>query len=445
MKGIASIIEVVITGMILILAFYYFFPRYTIESNWGKVLLETRVMDVLNTIDRLELTETLARSDAEFGDFMGKVFHPVEAEVLVSWKDTRGLLNEVKVACYGCEQTDIDDLSSWLSGHSINGRTITFTITAFSDFNQIPDSNVLLIYDETLPLATVLDPNKNILKNYISLGKGLVEVGDVTNENQMGEVQSEIFGLAYDEANLGSIDYNIVLMPPEMSRVLGLYYYFYNIPLMSVVTEKNIVICDESLFGSGCDQDGLKGKFVLMGGQIGGSDEYSFWIYGTVVYFDTDADGDADSILSAGETFSLTTQLGYDEEFKLKAIDMNSINLVFIPDFRFDDMLKPDSHKVRQADDDDGKVFIKTDTDIPVVVANVTSGRTVWMPYLAKKEISDDEKLLLMSSLFWSAERSEVKGTIPSFSSGHRKSMIDVVGTDVLEIYTFSLGLGYPF
>ena len=91
MKGIMSIIEVMITGMILFVAFLHFFPQYTIRSKWDKTLLVVKVRDTLNTIDRMNNTYDFATSNVQFDNFMNRTFQPEKSgSVVVWWKDIVG-------------------------------------------------------------------------------------------------------------------------------------------------------------------------------------------------------------------------------------------------------------------------------------------------------------------------------------------------------------------
>lgn len=92
MKGVMSIIEVMITGIILFVAFFHFFPQYTIRSKWGGILLEVKVKDTLNTIDRLNKTYEFALDSDEFDRFMNATFLPEQAGgVVVWWREIKGL------------------------------------------------------------------------------------------------------------------------------------------------------------------------------------------------------------------------------------------------------------------------------------------------------------------------------------------------------------------
>jgi len=92
MKGLMSIIEVLITGMILFVAFLHFFPQYVIRTRWDGVLLHVKVTDTLNTIDRLNKTYDFATDPVGFEEFMNSTFFPeVTGGVIVWWKDVDGL------------------------------------------------------------------------------------------------------------------------------------------------------------------------------------------------------------------------------------------------------------------------------------------------------------------------------------------------------------------
>ena len=90
MKGIMSIIEVMITGIILFVALVHFFPQYCIRSDWSKAFLMQKVRDTLNTIDRLNKTYEFAKAGnkAEFEKFMNSTFKP---EALIWWREVRDL------------------------------------------------------------------------------------------------------------------------------------------------------------------------------------------------------------------------------------------------------------------------------------------------------------------------------------------------------------------
>ena len=76
MKGIINILEFLLTGAILILAFLHFFPQYSIKTEWSSTLLGLSVIDTLNTIERLNKTYDFATDSGEFQSFMNKIYSP---------------------------------------------------------------------------------------------------------------------------------------------------------------------------------------------------------------------------------------------------------------------------------------------------------------------------------------------------------------------------------
>ncbi|MBD3155939.1 MAG: hypothetical protein GF368_04780 [Candidatus Aenigmarchaeota archaeon] len=102
MKGVVSILELLITGIILILAFVHFFPQYTVRTNWSPALLDTIVTDSLSTIDNLDRTYDYAIDNCQgsgFETFMENTFSPDHSnEVYVWWKEVEDFndgMNEV--------------------------------------------------------------------------------------------------------------------------------------------------------------------------------------------------------------------------------------------------------------------------------------------------------------------------------------------------------------
>ncbi len=92
MKGIISILEVLLTALILILSFLHFFPQYVVKTNWKSALLETAVIDALNTVDRMNMTYEFAKNNTQFNQFINSVYSPkYTGTALVSWKNIEDL------------------------------------------------------------------------------------------------------------------------------------------------------------------------------------------------------------------------------------------------------------------------------------------------------------------------------------------------------------------
>jgi len=97
MKGIISILEVALTGMILILAFLYFFPKYSIKTGWDDVDLQTKVQDTLIVIDRLGKTHDFASGKSDLNSFMLKIFSIQHTHSPMVWWKTTDLSQEQSI------------------------------------------------------------------------------------------------------------------------------------------------------------------------------------------------------------------------------------------------------------------------------------------------------------------------------------------------------------
>ena len=99
MKGLINILELLLTGVILVLAFFHFFPQYSIRTNWSSVLLDLSTKDILNTIDRLNKTYDYSIATGvgnEFEVFMSEVSSPeYSGESYVWWKEIHNLPNGI--------------------------------------------------------------------------------------------------------------------------------------------------------------------------------------------------------------------------------------------------------------------------------------------------------------------------------------------------------------
>ncbi len=95
MKGIVSILELLITGVILLLAFTHFFPQYSIKTKWSSELLDISVKDTLTTTDRLNKTYDYATAScqgSDFETFMNNIFSAeYSSEPYIWWKEVSNI------------------------------------------------------------------------------------------------------------------------------------------------------------------------------------------------------------------------------------------------------------------------------------------------------------------------------------------------------------------
>ncbi len=128
MKGIISILEVLLTALILILAFLHFFPQYVVKTNWKSALLETSVIDTVNTIDRMNRTYEYATNSTAFNQFLSGVYSPqYTGTALVYWKVvndlSEGLNSTVPFFTKGYKETMVD-VANTTTGYKVYSFTL---------------------------------------------------------------------------------------------------------------------------------------------------------------------------------------------------------------------------------------------------------------------------------------------------------------------------------
>lgn len=115
------------------MAFLHFFPKYSIRSNWDRVLLLTKVKDTLNVIDNMNKTYEFATNSDKFNDFMENVFSSEEVGVIIWWKEINGLEIE--------DQPTIPHFSQAQKASIVDATDITFEDNFESgDFSKWTDA-----------------------------------------------------------------------------------------------------------------------------------------------------------------------------------------------------------------------------------------------------------------------------------------------------------------
>ncbi len=225
-------------------------------------------------------------------------------------------------------------------------------------------------------------------------------------------------------------------------------------------------------------------------------DNYTFWICnGKQIYFDTDNNGQANFLKSEGETFQIANPYHIEFQsltdpwvFKINYLENNMVWISFLPppnsDYQFHDFLayksgctvtvRPTGTVGRGSHQKQpqgwcrggkewagyfsiapaaGEVFrsliianISTDANesLPAVVLNgTTKSRIAWSANFSSAGVGDDERLLIVSLIFWAANDRSTNSIVGK--TGQQISYIDATEYDMYEIYKFILGLGFPF
>ncbi len=426
MKGIISIVELVIVALVLFTAFGILFPGTNYTNRWQEVEIVLKSRDLLIALDKTGDMYKKSFSSEEISEFIASVFPERD---LFSWIEADGALKSRIVVACDCTEAQTNDLIKWVGNTKINGRTIALDFVPLANFNNIPNSDVMLIFG-----YRDLTAYKQNLKDYLNKGSGIVEIVDLDSSAKIDSVQSEIFGLKWVETASDTFDTAKFSRKPTDSKdvIYFPYKHFYHAPLRLIGDFSNEEI-------SGCTADPIfKGKLTVK------QTNYAFWICSTTtVWFDNDADGDRDVLIDIGNEVILG-----DSKFFLNYIDFNTIGLSFRTDYTFQDFLGPGTiFHIEPTDSTDRVVIYSESTSpakkFPAVIVN-PAGRVAWIADFTDSTVGDDERLLLASLLHWSSSK-KTQGITGNIKFGYSTSYLNADNTDMFEVYRFDLGLGFPF
>jgi len=422
-KGVINVIELVIVLSLLLVSFNVFFPGQKYEDNWEDAYGIISSRDSLLVLERTGNLHSYAFDSDSMENFIDELFPNTN---LIVWSEvTGGIKSEVKIACD--DQSVASEMNDWANGLRLNERNITVTF-CYTDMTST--DSCLLTSDSMLIWGYKdLSDYEDVLTDYVSEGNGIVEVMDI---EALDDVQTSIFGLNF----IGSI--NVVGNPTSFSRtpldpsdpIYGPRKYFYGIP-MPLDARDN------------CDFDGCvnpKNEGYL---EFGGT-SYGFCVCDDGVWFDVDGGSDYTDSVTEQSTINIG---GYT--FYLNYINSESkISVSFRPDYDFENInlktsLQPD-------DGSNDRVIIDTvsGTTYPVIILNeVGSSRLVWSAPFEDgiSNYEDDDKSMLLSLLLWSINKESSGEELLDMRVGYRTTYIKTFNRDMFEIYSFNLGVGYPF
>jgi hypothetical protein len=258
-------------------------------------------------------------------------------------------------------------------------------------------------------------------------------------------IQVEIFGII-GRAPQEAVDYDAIPKPNTSENITyQTYKIFYHVPLPLRSPENVTSIPVEGIPAPTCPKS-TTGNFTFR------TSTYKFWICNsTHTYFDTDANGIADIAVKLNEKFVLG---GYN--FFLNYIDSYTrIGVSFKPEYNFSDFCRGPPREVYPVNDERHRVFMYggkilgwgEDIRTYCVILNAT-GKTAWIADFSRgglANVKDDHKNLLLSLLLSTSNKKAIGVLSPGIKIGYATSYVNSVNQDMFEVYTFKLGLGYPY
>ncbi|MEM5797892.1 MAG: hypothetical protein QXP39_00645 [Candidatus Aenigmatarchaeota archaeon] len=199
MRGFVHVVEVMIIGLLLftILSQFSFLPSTT--SDWEKAKLKLLGWDMLFSLDASGIN-WLNRTEIEYK------MQQILPENIVYHINISAPPESIAVCTNNEGWT-----SQRLRGQTLNKEHIQFSITSLTGSCQV----VLLVGNHGL--------TKDAISDFINKGKFVVEARDFSNEFEIDDVQSDIFGLTWSGQNTGNASWAITPKEHEWP----IYNYFH--------------------------------------------------------------------------------------------------------------------------------------------------------------------------------------------------------------------------
>lgn len=434
-KGLISIVELIIAGIILFVTFSIFFPGFTYTSKWDRALLVSRARDSFITLDSMNNLSAYSFDQNATYDFLNQTFYDSN---LIFWSQTENAIkSSITVACH-CDITETEAVNSWTHDVMVNGRRVDLIIHNFtlSPNSPVIPSDVLLIFEEE-----DLGPYMPVLRNYLKDGNGIVEIRDFSVPPDIDAAQRELFGI--ENIGAGNGDQGILVKPGAVNELIYQpYKYFYNVPLVLNATAP--VPKEE------CSKYNATGTMRMR------EQDYDFWICNSSrIYIDRDQDPNT----APSGPFLPTDRFILDGyEFEVEFVRGNITGISFRNqngEYQFIEFFKDPVGSIKPAaangEYDRALVYLKgnpVDPSCGVVVNNTENSRTAWMADFTRvgfENVGDDHRQILVTSLLWASNKKETDVPYSEIQIGYKSSFIDIIEKDLLEIYKLDIGLGFPY
>ncbi len=452
MKAQVTIVEMIISVIVLFIAFSILFPGFSFKSRWDEALLLTKGRDIILTMERTNNLAQYSFNSDSFQKFNNQLFPLNDTLIWTEIEDA--IKSKVVIAC-NCTNESISSLSYWLKDLKINNRSVT-TFICYTNLEEKINPCVSNIkYPDVLVIWGYQDLSKDskyskLLKDFLNDGNGIVEISDLNSS--IDNVQQQIFGIANcssvivpSSCNFGTQTEDSFNKPATVySMTYQPFKNFYHVPFPAKAPEATGMIPVEPTTSPCLSSTTNKGNFTFREKLV------NFWICNdSFVYFDSNNNNQADYVVGVRNSFNISNY-----NFTLSYISNSGISISFRQTYNFADFLKDGNTKVFPGDSNIDRIFLSmgnypsTSSPIPVVILNGTFGKTAWVADFSRTGLStveDDQKQLLISLIFSVSNKKPKELIFGNTKIGYATSYLNVLNYDMFEVYRLNLGVGRPF
>jgi len=405
--GQTTILEAISAIVLLFTAFYFIFKPLSFKDNWQVASLVILGRDILLSLDFTGKLYNSTFSEVSLKDFINKT--SLAKESIFLYIQPEGTIKNSIIVAANCSQDKIRKFSEWYGLLVLNKRTINIFFLP-ANLTNIPEYTSLLLICGPINLDNYY---QNII-DYLSKGKGIIEIADFTTIDQSTQ---KIFGINTTTIQQANTDVYINLPSSTRSDIYYPYKFFYSIPLLINASQVN---------------------------QSSGKSYGNFTFRNYTVQYEVD-------LVSRNVTFYTNSPISvrereafnlYGYKFVLSYIVSNSsFSLSFKKLYNFTSFRG--NNNIVLTDGNEERIFLyegSSTSKIPVAVLNTS--KVAWMANFDRyNNATHDQKLALLSLLLTVSEKA-----YPSLEpySTYKISYLGTESYDMYEVYKVNLRIAYP-
>ena len=403
--GQTTILEAISALILLFTAFSLIFKSIAFKDNWKVGSLAIIGRDVLISLDFTNKIYNASFSDVTLKNFLNKT--SLTGETLIISLFPEGTIKENIIVAANCTESKIRKLSEWYNLVVLNRRFINIFFVP-TNLTSIPEYSDLLIICGYIDLTNL----RTNLLDYLSKGKGIIEISDFGSE--IDDVTKEMFGIDLASSFEPVGDINVTLPTSIFSDAYYPYKFFFSVPLVMNASSINTT------------SGNYIGNFTFRNYTVPFEVDYT----SKRVYFRPNTQ------ISVAERSYFT--IGDYKFFLSYILSNSSIAISFKKVYNFTNFRG--NNNVILTDGNEQRIFLY-EASSKRAVAILNKSTVAWIADFDRyNNATHDQKLALLSLILAVSNKER---HIPEYSV-YKLPYINVESYDMYEVYRATLGISYP-